>query len=107
MPLNELQNRMKNLRLRLKGLPLQGQILDNIGKGRLLGMLQGRRLLQGTFPFAKGIYPQNKATHPQKKLHSGVVDTSDIGRGKPLTTELSVEREKSGYPVNMEMAIEM
>jgi len=97
MPLNELQNRMKNLRLRLKGLPLQGQILDNIGKGRLLGMLQGRRLLRQTFPL----------TSPQKKMHPGIVDTADIGRGKQITTELSVEREKGAYPVNMEMSIEM
>jgi len=83
----------------MKGLPLQGQLLDNIGKGRLLGMLQGRRLLQQSFP--------QKRINPQKKMHPGVVDTANLGHGTPITTELSIEREKGAHPVNMEMSVEL
>lgn len=98
------------MRTKLAGLraqqPLLGQV--QVGKGQLIQNLQGKRLLRGALFPGSCSTCSNPSTRPQtNKMHPGIVDTADIGKGKPITTKAAVETEKGAYPVSLDASVEL
>lgn len=87
--------------------PLLGQL--QVGKGQLIQSFQGKRLLRGALLSNSTRASKSSSTQHQttKVVHTGIVDTADIGHGIPATTKAAVEQEKGAYPCSAEISIEM